>query len=669
MIERTSEDNGRSGLSPRRLSERSPLLGQFRDNPFRLLQLPVSTDTQRAVWEAQKAVTMLRAGLPAGEPLLAWLPEHDELDLQRAAQRIEEPFERLVEQLLWFDLETDRDSDELLRALADLDSEACAKLLGRDVDPFARIPEEAPAGDEPQPAPEDTRDVLVHPAQLEGVAHALDVANLGLLLAGAVLHGQAGATWVLSVPAESDVEAWTWSTGERAPAVAQAHSHVPCGHTQRHRASRCADLWSRSLSHWNRLLEEPAFLRYLGQAITSLEDETLTTDDVAMVRDAVLARLVDLLVAEMKLQLIEGRVEVVGILAGIPARADLAAEHWNLAYRPLRHLFRAQIEEMDPASGEDGDPDLEGVPLYVNRLVALKNRWKGVDGNGSLGLAALVDGAVEKLAQRSDGTALHHAPVKKLEIALGLAKELATSESVRTLAEAQETRMRAVQEEQICHFCGYPKPAKETAVILKGTKELYREQVGLQTRISRGVGHAVIARCQECEDAHEYLQSVGFRGLTNSIWIALGVSLVWLGAMTMIFVDLEALIGLTPGGFVWFLFGGTGIYVLWRMYAWWGIVAALGLFTTILVVGDISKLTGLGELGSIAVILSGIVTYAAGRWLRNRVALPLEGLQGQTLRAVAASEAYTRLHSKGYTIEVFTRKNAYWDHLPTDQRD
>src|SRR4051812_45259027 len=87
---------------------RSPALRGFELNAFRVLRLCVRASTAAAGFQAESVLTLARLGLqPEEEDLLPWLPAADPVELQQAAQVVEEPHARLKEQLLWFDLERD----------------------------------------------------------------------------------------------------------------------------------------------------------------------------------------------------------------------------------------------------------------------------------------------------------------------------------------------------------------------------------------------------------------------------------------------------------------------------------------------------------------------------------------------------------------------------------
>src|SRR3954453_9328060 len=117
-IEET-EAGRRTGLLQ---ATRSPVLNQFRLNPFRVLRVPTDVGVDQAIWKAEELITRLRMGLPAAEPdPLPWLPEAEEAETRQSIKRIEEPLPRLTEQLFWFATKADPAGESLRTALAGLD--------------------------------------------------------------------------------------------------------------------------------------------------------------------------------------------------------------------------------------------------------------------------------------------------------------------------------------------------------------------------------------------------------------------------------------------------------------------------------------------------------------------------------------------------------------------
>src|SRR3954447_802294 len=149
---------------------RSSGLQLFRDNPFRLLRLPLSARSDEAVWKAEAAIALIRIGEPPGDDLLPhWLPDADEMGIRRAAEALEEPLQRLCDQLLWFDFERARGGMALRGFLAGETEEVPVLLTDLLSD------------DSGQPDSDERCLAAVH--------QLLNAANLQLLLGFSALHG------------------------------------------------------------------------------------------------------------------------------------------------------------------------------------------------------------------------------------------------------------------------------------------------------------------------------------------------------------------------------------------------------------------------------------------------------------------------------------------------
>src|SRR5262249_48078076 len=98
----------------------SPMLRSFEVNPFRALRLKVNVTTTDAAFQAERVLTLARAGLEPDEPdVLPWLPKVEIYEVQQAAQIVEEPLARLVEQFFWFDLVRDPQATKIQSLLTD----------------------------------------------------------------------------------------------------------------------------------------------------------------------------------------------------------------------------------------------------------------------------------------------------------------------------------------------------------------------------------------------------------------------------------------------------------------------------------------------------------------------------------------------------------------------
>jgi hypothetical protein len=79
-------------------------LSHFHLNSFCALRLPVSAFSKQAVWKMEKPLSPIRLNLSLQKPnLIPLLPSNKELDVNLAAQKLNESLQRTLEILLWFD--------------------------------------------------------------------------------------------------------------------------------------------------------------------------------------------------------------------------------------------------------------------------------------------------------------------------------------------------------------------------------------------------------------------------------------------------------------------------------------------------------------------------------------------------------------------------------------
>ncbi len=79
------------------------------------------------------------------------------------------------------------------------------------------------------------------------------------------------------------------------------------GRTQKKRQI-AESLWSLALERWVVLLGSPHFLQHVEGCLTRLSDESVGEEDAEVVLEALLNRLTDLLVGEIKTQILAGPV-------------------------------------------------------------------------------------------------------------------------------------------------------------------------------------------------------------------------------------------------------------------------------------------------------------------------------------------------------------------------
>jgi hypothetical protein len=493
---------GEARLDSRKL-QGSPCLSRLRLNPFRVLRLPVETGVDEAIWRAEEALTLDRAGLSLAVPdVLPWLAPPDDQEIRQAVQCIEEPLRRLLEQLCWFDFRDDPAANLLQEALA-----------RADVDGLSRYLAGAEAG-----AP---------------VAVRVNHANVSLLLAALALAEV--------LPASADVVLWRPPSDHTALAQAEvlpasgrgagaAGGNGPAAPARRwkdvkglrltrdpHEAAnvvaeqqlqQTTALWRDALGRWSDLLKAADFLDHLKAWLARLGDELNREEDAETLLGSLSTRLTDLLVAEVKVQLLAGRPDRVQALLSVAADAGgIEPRQWMLALRSLRPLFRTEITDLEGLLGTAETPRLDDVDLFLNRLGTVSERWTEMDPTGLLGLDEFIDDALARVNGLLSSH-LEYGAAERISGLLERAAETARAGSVKQRITATLNRLRA-QANWLCHYCREREAEPRYSVTLKGRKETGRVRRGNTITIYYAVKWDLVRRCPRCTDLHEYLFTVG----------------------------------------------------------------------------------------------------------------------------------------------------------------
>jgi hypothetical protein len=501
-------------------ANRSPVLSQFRTNPFRVLRVPLDVRVDEAVWKSEEALTRLRAGLGLTDgDLIPWLPEPAEPEIRQAVQRIEEPLRRLADQLFWFDLARDPDGDILGQALATLDPQLLNRYIASstlDLLPPAATPlrdqigelevatNEAPATAEAAP-PSDSDEKETRPEiDVALVPRLLNHANLRLLLAALCLYDVLPDGVCLSCPARDDLTApgtvnWRWSGGLEI--CENPHSLELDGGRSELRARRAVGFWNDALTHWLRLAKTAAFHAWVQANIAGLEDDVVGADDAEVIVNSVTARITDLLVGEVKAQFLAGRIDRVRALLLAAAKSDLEPRRWGLAFRPLRPLFRTEAAELEPLLARE-NISFDDCALYLSRLKTLRAKWASLDSKGWLGLDELGDEAVVKACSSLASLEGYYA-VDRLKGLYSAAMGLASADSLKERITAAVSRINGF-EHYSCHFCKSREMDLNRSVVIKGKRESHRTFGFNSTTVHYLVKANVVPRCSRCSDLHAY---------------------------------------------------------------------------------------------------------------------------------------------------------------------
>jgi hypothetical protein len=559
-------------------ANRSQVLSQFRTNPFRVLRVRPDVGVDEAIWRSEEALTRLRAGLglPDGE-LIPWMAEPDEPEIRQAVQRIEEPLRRLTDQVFWFDLDQDPDGELLRQVLAALDPGLVNEYLDRCT--LENSPRSSDLGIDQNgvfvPATKDASgpNGVAHPdgsgpsaisskADAAAVPRLLNHANLRLLLAAFSLFG--ALTDGLCMPAhdgepEEALDTIDWCRSHGVEVCENPHELDLTKGRRVLGARRIVGLWSDALAHWLRLLRAPAFLAFVEASIARLQDDVVGADDAEVIINSVTTRLMDLLVGEVKAQLIAGRIDRVRALLQAAETSEIEPRRWTLAFRPLRPLFRTEVAELEPLLAAD-DPRFNDSALYLARVKTLRTRWASLDSKGLLGLDEIGDEAVvaacESLAPLESYVA-----VDKLKTLYSAAMGLASADSLKQRIAAAVNRLNGF-ENYACHFCRSREMDLQRSVVTTGKRESHRSYGFNSTTVHYTIKANIIPRCARCSDLHSY-----FWNITSTVHGALGVALV-AGVGFMIWakslgVDAELGVYLILGAIAAILLWPAGILARW----------------------------------------------------------------------------------------------------------
>jgi hypothetical protein len=559
-------------------ANRSQVLSQFRTNPFRVLRVRPDVGVDEAIWRSEEALTRLRAGLclPDGE-MIPWMAEPDEPEIRQAVQRIEEPLRRLTDQVFWFDPDNDSDGETLRRVLATLDPNLVNEYLaGCTLEPLPRSSTlendpigvfEAATNDASGPNGEAHADgsgrLAIFPeADVAAVPRLLNHANLRLMFAALSLYDALPDGLCMPAPdgkVEKALETINWSWSHGLEVCENPHVLDLTKGRRVLRPRRTADLWNDALAHWLRLLRAPAFLAFVQASIARLQDDVVSADDAEVIVNSVTTRITDLLVGEVKAQLIAGRIDRVRALLEAAETSDIEPRRWALAFRPLRPLFRTEAAELAPLVAAD-DPRFNDSALYLARLKTLRMRWAALDSKGLLGLDEIGDEAVVAACE-SLAPLQSYAAVDKLKTLYSAAMGLASADSLKQRIAAAVNRLNGF-ENYACHFCQSREMDLQRSVVTTGKRESHRSYGFNSTTVHYTIKANIIPRCARCSDLHTYLWNV-----SSTVHGALGVALV-AGVGFMILAkslggDTELGVYLILGAIAAILVWPTGILARW----------------------------------------------------------------------------------------------------------
>lgn len=473
--------------NPSRLS--SPALRRFEGNPFRVLRLATNASMSDASFQAERALTLMRAGLPpAGDDLLPWLPPASTYEAQQAVQTIEEPLTRLIEQLLWFDLVRDRTADSLQSVLRGLTDESLPKYF----ESAAGLPPAANC------EPEDAAAVPL-------VAQAINQANARLLVAAALVNG-VGITKTAAPAEPRKIARGDWQSLYGMSALPDAHNILAGPLAGPDTALDSSRYWERGLARWMNILKHPWFKSYLARCIADLEDDFVSLDDAETIEESIRTELADMASHETRFLLLGGHYSRAGEMLSALATSGLEKRVLVPALRPIHHLFQSEVAELQTLLDGTGEYELKHLDAYVKRLAAIKKRWTKLDPAGLVGLGHILDGALEQAFLRLRRL---ETPDAESNALLDSVSQLAAAASLRESVNFYRTELEEARKRR-CNFCKTGAPDVEKSVVLEGRKETER----VRNTVYIGIDYRLVLRCERCARFHDFLWKWG----TLSMW-------------------------------------------------------------------------------------------------------------------------------------------------------
>jgi hypothetical protein len=510
----------------------APGLSHFGLNPFRVLRLPVDATSKQVLWQAEKVLSLVRLKLtPQETDLIPWLTGNTEIEIKQAVQKLEEPLQRIVEQLLWFDISLDPKGNLLQEGFMQGDTR---KLWDYSQMKEPELSLELISSDEVET---DTIQKIF--------AHCINKANIYLILALSEFHsiGPQMIDEAIPTKVESSIsKSTTWGKGKKFSFLMNPHELVKSGGDIVLRISYWKELWTDALNNWYKILTNPHFSSYLKHIFNKLGDEMLDEGAIETIRQAIPQRLTDILVGEIKNALGKGAVKRVSILADIVEKYHLSKSVWDDAFDTLRFFFQTDLSDSNSLIENNSILAIEDIEHYFKRIGQLKQKWEVIDPNNKIGLLNLIDDALIKGLEAVNSLDYYSYNKEIVERSLAKIGEIAYSKSVIEKINIYRIQILELHQYAHCYFCGERNnnPNYPLVVLVKKKRErnLYATSYSIKS--------IIIPRCENCTNFHQFIEDAslkfgeicsflviisitGFRGIfkylnmidENSIWLYL----------------------------------------------------------------------------------------------------------------------------------------------------
>ncbi len=299
---------------------------------------------------------------------------------------------------------------------------------------------------------------------------------------------------------------------------------------QSHRELAWREVLADAFVEWAALLKDSRFHAYVQAQLQHIAEDLRADEHQESIERAIKTLLADLLAGETKLLLAAGHMEGVSGLLTVAAKSGLDPQLLALSFRPLRHLFQAELSELENLVDESS-ADLQNVTVYLYRLEALLTRWRRIDTTGMLQLAEVGDEGVARAFNTLRQISYPGTAPQGYEQALEKARNLANSRYLKERISGYAAQAQEYREHMVCYFCGTRQQNPDLCVVLTGhvTTSVERRGNTIITHYKRLPGF--VPRCGTCADFHDVLKDCKFASYIAAFMLCLPASLIFENAL------------------------------------------------------------------------------------------------------------------------------------------
>ncbi|WP_210489352.1 hypothetical protein [Rufibacter aurantiacus] len=463
-------------------------LNHFRLNPFRILNIPIETSIEEASWAAESLATMLAVGIsPEGSNPISFLGVYSEAEIKKSFTQLEEPLERLVAEVFWFDLVNDPNAKPLTTYLNTSDINA---LIAYRSSTTTRIEESE---------------------LTTSISEQINLANLNLLLGFAGLNDlPLGLEPIESdcpednKPARQTLE-FTWKKMDGLSVV--ENPHLVLAKADDSISQRCtwASSLKASLFGWNKVLQHEEWGNYIRQKIERLQDDLLDDSTPELLKRIIINRLTELIAQEIKETIRENKYEFTRQLLQIASQVEMDSNSWRTALAPTKVFLQNEINQLAELLGEEADTTLKDIRNYFTAINRWKQQWIKVDPEDVMGGAYLTDEAVLRGFRALTQLELSQGTLQENEEILKLANDLAFNASVKEKVSYYSETLKELYKDLTCYFCQKRESDSSCPLILRGMQNTGEDENAIHYSTKFGY----VPRCNRCGDLHNSINNWG----------------------------------------------------------------------------------------------------------------------------------------------------------------